>query len=105
MKHEVVEKNVGLMIILVLVALSFGGLAQIVPLFFIKSTTTPIEGLKPLPALVLEGRDIYIREGCAGVDASVLSGRGGTSPQHVLHTLKAMTNMPRKNIAPPINRT
>ncbi|HAD10053.1 MAG TPA: cytochrome-c oxidase, cbb3-type subunit II [Porticoccaceae bacterium] len=64
MKHEVVEKNVGLMIILVLVALSFGGLAQIVPLFFIKSTTTPIEGLKPLPALVLEGRDIYIREGC-----------------------------------------
>ncbi len=64
MKHEVVEKNVGLMIVLVLIALSFGGLAQVLPLFFIKSTTTPIEGLKPLPALVLEGRDIYIREGC-----------------------------------------
>ncbi|MEH6543753.1 MAG: cytochrome-c oxidase, cbb3-type subunit II [Porticoccaceae bacterium] len=64
MKHDIVEKNVGLMIVLVLIAMSFGGLAQIVPLFFIKSTTTPIEGLKPLPALVLEGRDIYIREGC-----------------------------------------
>jgi cytochrome c oxidase cbb3-type subunit 2 len=64
MKHEIVEKNVGLFIVLTLVALSFGGLAQIVPLFFIESTTTPIAGLKPLPPLVLEGRDIYIREGC-----------------------------------------
>lgn len=64
MKHEIVEKNLGLMIVLTLVALSFGGLAQIVPLFFTKSTTTPIAGLKPLPALELEGRDIYIREGC-----------------------------------------
>lgn len=64
MKHEIVEKNVGLLIVLTLVAMSFGGLAQIVPLFFIESTTTPIAGLKPLPPLVLEGRDIYIREGC-----------------------------------------
>lgn len=64
MKHDIVEKNVALLIVLTLVAMSFGGLAQIVPLFFTQSTTTPIEGLKPLPALVLEGRDIYIREGC-----------------------------------------
>ncbi|PCJ37177.1 MAG: cytochrome-c oxidase, cbb3-type subunit II [Cellvibrionales bacterium] len=64
MNHDIVEKNVGVLIILTLVAMSFGGLAQVVPLFFIKSTTTPIEGLMPLPALVLEGRDIYIREGC-----------------------------------------
>jgi len=64
MNHDIVEKNVGVLIVLTLVALSFGGLAQIVPLFFIESTTTPIAGLKPLPALVLEGRDIYIREGC-----------------------------------------
>ncbi|MFW2422216.1 MAG: cytochrome-c oxidase, cbb3-type subunit II [Porticoccaceae bacterium] len=63
-KHAIIEKNIGLMIGLILVALSFGGLAQIVPLFFTGETTEPIAGLKPLPALELEGRDIYIREGC-----------------------------------------
>ncbi|MCP5019502.1 MAG: cytochrome-c oxidase, cbb3-type subunit II [Ketobacter sp.] len=62
--HEIVEKNVGLMIILTLVAVSFGGLVEIVPLFFQKQTTQPIEGLKPWTALQLEGRDVYIREGC-----------------------------------------
>jgi len=64
MKHEVVEKNIGLMIVLIVVAISFGGLVEIVPLMFQKETTQPIEGLKPLTALQLEGRDIYIREGC-----------------------------------------
>lgn len=62
--HEIVEQNIGLMTILAIVAISFGGLVEIVPQFFLKETTTPIEGLKPLPAVVLEGRDIYIREGC-----------------------------------------
>lgn len=64
MKHEVVEKNIGLMIGFIIFAISFGILVELVPLFFLKSTTEPIEGLKPLPALALEGRDIYIREGC-----------------------------------------
>ncbi len=64
MNHSIIEKNLGLMIILILVAISFGGLAEIVPLFFLKQTTEPITGLKPLSALELEGRDIYIREGC-----------------------------------------
>lgn len=64
MKHEIVEKNIGLMIVLIIVAISFGGLAQIVPLFWQTDTTEPIEGLKPLSAMALEGRDIYIREGC-----------------------------------------
>jgi cytochrome c oxidase cbb3-type subunit 2 len=63
-KHEIVEKNIGLMIVLIIVAISFGGLAQIVPLFWQTDTTEPIEGLKPLSAMALEGRDIYIREGC-----------------------------------------
>jgi cytochrome c oxidase cbb3-type subunit 2 len=63
-KHGIIEKNIGLMILLIVVAISFGGLAQIVPLFFSEQTTQPIDGLKPLPALALEGRDIYIREGC-----------------------------------------
>ena len=64
MKHEAVEKNIGLMIILILVALSFGTLVELVPLIFGKQVNEPIAGLKPLPALELEGRDIYIREGC-----------------------------------------
>ena len=64
MKHETVEKNVGLMIILIIVAISFGTLVELVPLFFSKQMSEPVAGLKPLPALELEGRDIYIREGC-----------------------------------------
>ncbi|MCG8440017.1 MAG: cytochrome-c oxidase, cbb3-type subunit II [Pseudomonadales bacterium] len=62
--HEVVEKNVGLMIVLTLIAVSFGGLAEIVPLFWQKATTEPLETLEPYSALEMEGRDIYIREGC-----------------------------------------
>ncbi|MDR9466670.1 cytochrome-c oxidase, cbb3-type subunit II [Marinospirillum sp.] len=64
MKHDIVEKNVGLMAVLILVVISFGGLAEIVPLFFQKETTQPVEGLEPITALELEGRDVYIREGC-----------------------------------------
>lgn len=64
MKHETIEKNVFLMIALIIIAISFGGLTEIVPLFFQKATTTPIEGLRPLTALELEGRDVYISEGC-----------------------------------------
>ena len=62
--HEKVEKNIGLMIILVIGVISVGGLVQIVPLFFQDSLTEPVEGLEPYSALRLEGRDIYIREGC-----------------------------------------
>lgn len=62
--HDLVEKNIGLMTVLMVVAISFGGLVEIVPQFFLKETTTPVEGLKPLTAVQLEGRDIYIREGC-----------------------------------------
>ena len=62
--HEKVEKNVGLMIALVLVVISLAGLAQIVPLFWQKSTTEPLKTLRPYTALEMEGRDVYIREGC-----------------------------------------
>lgn len=64
MNHDIVEKNVGIMIILTLVAISFGTLVELVPLIFGDEVQEPIAGLKPLPALQLEGRDIYIREGC-----------------------------------------
>lgn len=62
--HELVEKNIGLMAILIVLVISVGGLVEIVPLFFQKSTTEPVAGLKPYNALQLTGRDIYIREGC-----------------------------------------
>jgi cytochrome c oxidase cbb3-type subunit 2 len=62
--HDKVETNLGLLIVLIILVVSIGGLVEIVPLFFQKSTTQPVEGLKPYTALQLTGRDIYIREGC-----------------------------------------
>ncbi|MBE2211679.1 MAG: cytochrome-c oxidase, cbb3-type subunit II [Xanthomonadaceae bacterium] len=62
--HEKIEKNVGLMAVLITIAVSFGGLAQIVPLMFQAEAVDPLPGVKPYPALELAGRDIYIREGC-----------------------------------------
>ncbi|MCG6657661.1 cytochrome-c oxidase, cbb3-type subunit II [Halomonas campisalis] len=72
MKHEIVEKNVGLLAVLILVVISFGGLAEVVPLFFQKQTTEPVDGLRPLSALELEGRDIYRREGCVGCHSQMI---------------------------------
>jgi cytochrome c oxidase cbb3-type subunit 2 len=62
--HDKVEKNIGLMIILIIAVISIGGLVQIIPLFYQDSLTEPVAGLKPYSALRLEGRDIYVREGC-----------------------------------------
>jgi cytochrome c oxidase cbb3-type subunit 2 len=70
--QEKTEVNVGLLIVLTLVVVIWGGLAQIVPLFFQKSTTEPIEGLKPYTALQLAGRDLYIREGCVGCHSQMV---------------------------------
>ncbi|MBI2312259.1 MAG: cytochrome-c oxidase, cbb3-type subunit II [Betaproteobacteria bacterium] len=62
--HDVIERNLGMMIVLILLVVAVGGLVEIVPLFFQKSTTQPVAGLKPLAPLQLAGRDIYQREGC-----------------------------------------
>ncbi|MFS1524833.1 cytochrome-c oxidase, cbb3-type subunit II [Microbulbifer sp. 2304DJ12-6] len=62
--HDIVEKNIGWMILFIIVAISFGGLVEIIPQFYTKNNYTPLPGMKPLSALELEGRDIYIREGC-----------------------------------------
>lgn len=62
--HEKIETNNFLMIVLILVVIAFGGIVEIVPLFFQKSTTEPIKGLVPYTALQLAGRDVYTREGC-----------------------------------------
>ncbi len=62
--HEWIEKNPWLLIALVTLVVSVGGAVEIIPLFFQKSTTEPVAGLKPYSALRLTGRDIYVREGC-----------------------------------------
>lgn len=62
--HELLERNVGLLIVFSILVVSFSGLVQIIPLFFQHSTTTPVEGVEPYDPLRLVGRDVYIREGC-----------------------------------------
>jgi cytochrome c oxidase cbb3-type subunit 2 len=64
LNQEVIEKNIGWMIVLIILTISVGGLIEIVPLFFQKSTTEPVAGVKPYTALQLTGRDVYLREGC-----------------------------------------
>ena len=64
MQHEKIEKNVNLMMVLIVVAISIGGLIEIIPLMLSSDATEPYEGVEPYPALQLAGRDIYVREGC-----------------------------------------
>jgi cytochrome c oxidase cbb3-type subunit 2 len=70
--HDLIERRTGLMILLVVLVVSVGGLVEIVPLFFQRSTTEPVAGLKPYPALELAGRDIYVREGCYGCHSQMI---------------------------------
>ncbi len=70
--QEKIEQHVGKLIVLTLFAVSIGGIVQIVPLFFQKSLTEPVENLKPYSALELAGRDIYIREGCVGCHSQMI---------------------------------
>lgn len=64
MNHERIEKNIGLMAVLIVIVISFGGLVQIIPLMFQSATVQPAEGVKPYSPIRLAGRDIYVREGC-----------------------------------------
>ena len=70
--HERIETSNGLMIVLILLVLLAGGLVEIVPLYFQKSTTAPIPGVLPYTPLQLAGRDIYIREGCYGCHSQMI---------------------------------
>lgn len=72
MSHEVVEKNIGLMAILIIITIAVGGIVEIVPMFTMQETTEPVEGLEPYSALELEGRDIYIREGCGNCHSQMI---------------------------------
>ncbi len=62
--HEIIEKNSALLIVLIVLVIAVGGMVEIVPLYFQRSTTEPVAGLKPYSAVQLAGRDIYVREGC-----------------------------------------
>lgn len=70
--HDLIERNVGLLLVLVILTISVGGLVEIVPLFFQKSTTEAVAGMKPYSALQLVGRDIYLREGCYGCHSQMI---------------------------------
>ncbi|HZQ61212.1 MAG TPA: cytochrome-c oxidase, cbb3-type subunit II [Casimicrobiaceae bacterium] len=64
LNQEAIERNIGWMIVLIVLVVSVGGLVEIIPLYFQKSTTEPVAGIKPYTALQLTGRDVYLREGC-----------------------------------------
>lgn len=70
--HDRIERHSGLLIILVILTVAIGGLVEIVPLWFQRSTTQPVTGLKPYTALQLTGRDVYIREGCYGCHSQMI---------------------------------
>ena len=70
--QEVIEKNIGLMIVLIILVVAVGGLVEIVPLYFQNSTTQSVNGVKPYPPLQLAGRDVYLREGCYGCHSQMI---------------------------------
>jgi len=72
MSHEKVETNIGLMMVLIVLVISVGGLIEIVPLFFLKQTTEPVSGLMPYNSLQLAGRDVYVHEGCFGCHSQMI---------------------------------
>ena len=72
LNQEVVEKNIGWMIVLIILVVAVGGLVEIVPLYFQKSTTEPVKGVVPYTALQLTGRDVYIREGCSNCHSQMI---------------------------------
>jgi cytochrome c oxidase cbb3-type subunit 2 len=87
MRHEVIEKRIGLFAVLVAVAISFGGLADIVPLAFSSQSGIPAKGVKPYSALQLEGRDIYQREGCYNCHSQMIRALAAEELRYGPHSL------------------
>jgi cytochrome c oxidase cbb3-type subunit 2 len=87
LKHEIVETRVGVLGVLVALVISVGGLVEIVPLFFSSQVTSPAPGIKPLPALALEGRDIYIREGCYNCHSQMIRPLRGETERYGHYSL------------------
>ena len=91
MSHEVVEKRIGLMGALIAIVISVGGLVEIVPLYFQSEVVQPAPGVKPLPALALEGRDIYVREGCYGCHSQMVRPLNGDTERYGHYSLAGET--------------
>ena len=72
MRHEVIEKSVNLMMVLIILAVSIGGLVELLPLMVSDETTEPAENIEPYSALRLAGRDVYVREGCYGCHSQMV---------------------------------
>ena len=72
MRHEVIEKSVNLMMVLIVLAVSIGGLVELLPLMVSDETTEPAENIEPYSALRLAGRDVYVREGCYGCHSQMV---------------------------------
>ncbi|MGB0132408.1 cytochrome-c oxidase, cbb3-type subunit II [Dokdonella sp.] len=91
MKHEVIEKNVGLMAVLIVIVIAIGGLVEIVPLMFQAQTVNPSPGVKPYSPLRLAGRDIYIREGCVGCHSQMIRTLASETQRYGPYTLAGET--------------
>ena len=87
MKHETIEKNVGLLGVLVAIVISFGGLVEIIPLTLSRETTQPAPGVTPYSALQLEGRDIYLREGCYNCHSQMIRPLRGETERYGHYSL------------------
>ena len=72
MRHETIERSLNLMIVLIILAISVGGLVEIIPLMVSSETTEPAEGIEPYSPLRLAGRDVYVREGCYGCHSQMI---------------------------------
>ncbi len=87
MNHDIIEKRVGLLAVLIAVAIASGGLAEIVPLYLSGQVTQPAPGVKPLPALQLEGRDVYVREGCYNCHSQMIRPLRGETERYGHYSL------------------
>jgi cytochrome c oxidase cbb3-type subunit 2 len=85
--HDIIEKRVGLLAVLIAVVISVGGLVEIVPLYLSGQVTTPSPGIAPLPALQLEGRDIYVREGCYNCHSQMIRPLRGETERYGHYSL------------------
>jgi len=87
MNHDLIEKRVGLLAVLIAVVISVGGLVEIVPLYLSGQVTRPAAGIAPLGALALEGRDIYVREGCYNCHSQMIRPLRGETERYGHYSL------------------